>query len=84
MTDKKSHTELTGSDRFSVFFFAICFCLYVLNVLIGKANIVYELNIFHFGNVGEFLILFTASIAFIVAALHQEAVCISNRKSSKE
>ena len=54
----------------------ICFVLfatYFINVLFGKANISYGLNIPHLGNVAEFLLLFLASILLIVAALKTEA-----------
>lgn len=83
MTDKQCNTEFPWRDRISVILFAIFFGLYILNVLIGKAIIVFEWNFFHFGNVGEFLILLAASVAFVVTALHQEAVCNSNRNPDK-
>jgi hypothetical protein len=58
--------------------FVFFFGLYIVNVLIGKAIIVFKWEIFHFGNVGEFLILLSASIAFIVCALHKESVSKRN------
>jgi len=63
--------------RIAITISAVSFGLYVLNVLIGKANIVYGLKIFHFGNVGEFLILLVASVAFIAVALYEEATAKS-------
>lgn len=59
--------------RIAIIISALSFGIYVLNVLIGKANIVYGVEIFHFGNVGEFLILLVASVAFIAVALYEEA-----------
>lgn len=67
-----------GLTRIAIMISALSFGIYVLNVLIGKANIVYGLNIFHFGNVGEFLILLVASVAFIAVALYEEATSKSN------
>jgi len=54
----------------------ICFALfaiYFLNVLVGKVNISYGLNLIHLGNVAEFLMLFSAAVFLIVAALKAEA-----------
>jgi hypothetical protein len=39
----------------------------------GKANIIYELNLFQIGPIAEFLILLFSSTTFIAAALLQEA-----------
>jgi len=83
MTDKQYNTEFSWIDRISVTLFAIFFGLYILNVLIGKAIIVFKWNCFHFGNLGEFLILFAASVAFIMAALHRETVCKLNGNPDK-
>ena len=52
--------------------FAI-FATFFINVLFGKANIAYGLNIPHMGNVAEFLLLFLACCSLIVAALKREA-----------
>jgi hypothetical protein len=49
------------------------FALYFINVLLGKANISFGLNIPHLGNVAEFLLLFVACISLVVAALKSEA-----------
>ena len=49
------------------------FGAYFINVLIGKANISYDLNLPHLGNVPEFLLLSMASVLLIVAALKDEA-----------
>ena len=82
MTDEQRSAKHTKIWRIPVILFAIFFGLYILNVLIGKAKIVFGWEVFHFGNVGEFLILLTASVAFIVAALQSEAV-VKNRKLEK-
>lgn len=50
----------------------VLFALYFINVLLGKVNISYGLNLPHFGNVAEFLMLFGACILLIIAALKRE------------
>ena len=49
------------------------FALYFINVIFGKVNISYDLNIPHLGNVAEFLLLFSASVSLVAAALKSEA-----------
>ena len=51
----------------------VLFALYFINVLFGKANISYGLNMPHLGNVAEFLLLSMACVSLIVAALKAEA-----------
>ena len=51
----------------------VLFALYFINVLLGKANISFGLNIPHLGNVAEFLLLFVACISLVVSALKSEA-----------
>jgi len=85
MTNKQGKTGFTRGERIAVTVFGVFFGLYVLNVLLGKATIVFGWKTYHMGNVGEFLILLAASIAFIVAALHREALMKkSNLKPDKE
>jgi hypothetical protein len=50
----------------------VLFALYFINVLLGKVNISYGLNLPHLGNVAEFLMLFGACILLIIAALKRE------------
>jgi len=50
----------------------VMFALYLINVLLGKVNISYGLNLPHLGNVAEFLLLFGACILLIIAALKRE------------
>jgi len=51
----------------------VLFAIYFINVLFGKANISYGLNIPHLGNVAEFLLLSMTCVFLIVAALKAEA-----------
>ena len=51
----------------------VLFALYFINVLLGKAHISYDLNIPHLGNVAEFLLLLSASVSLVAAALKSEA-----------
>ena len=74
MTDEHSNTKKIRSIRIPVVLFVIFFVLYISNVLIGKANIVFGWEVYHFGNVGEFLIMLFAAVAFVTAALQSEAV----------
>lgn len=83
MENSQKKEKLTKSERFALLVFAVFSGLYLLNVLIAKGCIVYGWTVFHFGNVGEFLILFAASTAFVVAALHREAVFKSNEKTDQ-
>ena len=50
----------------------VLFATYFINVLLGKINISYNLNLPHLGNVAEFLLLFGACILLIIAALKRE------------
>ena len=50
----------------------VLFAAYFINVILGKINISYGLNLPHLGNVAEFLMLFGACILLIVAALKRE------------
>ena len=84
MTAKQGKNGLTRGELIAVSIFAALFGLYLLNILIGKANIVFGWNIFHVGSIGEFLMLLVASVAFIVAALHQETVRNLNQTPGKE
>lgn len=79
MTREHFKAEPAKAGRVGVILFAISFGLYVLNVLVGKASVVYGWEVLHLGNVAEFLLLFIAAIAFIVAALHAEAVEKKNK-----
>jgi hypothetical protein len=73
MTNGQNISEHKFGARIAIIVATVSFSLYVINMLIGKANIVYGKEMFHIGDIGEFLIMFVASIAFIVAALFQEA-----------
>ena len=84
MRNGRQHTDFTVGARIAIIVAAVSFGLYLLNVLIGKATIVYGWKIFFFGNVGEFLILLVAAISFIAAALLREAVRKLNQKPDKK
>jgi len=72
MTNGQNHTDHKLGSRIAIIVAILSFSLYVVNMLIGKANIVYGKQMFHIGDIGEFFMMFVASIAFIVAALFQE------------
>ena len=73
MTNGQTISEHKFGARVAIIVAIVSFSLYVINMLIGKGNIVYGWELFHIGDIGEFLIMFVASIAFIVAALFREA-----------
>lgn len=52
----------------------VLFGLFLLNIFLGKAALVFEMEpILLIGDVGEFLILLAAVIFFIIVVLHREA-----------
>lgn len=73
MKKKEKASQYSTSERLSLLIFGISSGLYLLNILIGKASILWGWKVFHLGNIGEFLLLFFASISLIAAALHREA-----------
>jgi hypothetical protein len=74
MSAQKSN-QLNGKQGgVSLVICLLLFSLYFLNVVLGKVNIAYGLNLPHLESVAEFLLLFAASIVLIVAALKREAM----------
>ena len=73
MTNGQNSSEHKFGSRIAIIVATVSFSLYAINMLVGKANIVYGKEMFHIGDIGEVLMMFVASIAFIVAALFQEA-----------
>ena len=59
--------------KVALYAFYLLFAIYFVNVLFGKATISFGMNLPHFGNVAEFLLLSVACVALIVAALKREA-----------
>lgn len=82
MKKEKKASQYSLSERLSLLIFGISSGLYILNVLIGKASILWGWKVFHLGNVGEFLILLVASISVIAAALHREAAEDSKQETN--
>jgi hypothetical protein len=82
MPTKQTNSASKKGSRIAVLLASISFGVYVLNVLAGKANIVYGWELFHLGNIGEFLTLLFSSTAFIAAALYQEAAWKSNPETN--
>ncbi len=69
----QKHNQITGrGERIWLNACFVLFALYLINVLFGKVNISYGLNLPHLGNVAEFLMLFGACILLIIAALKRE------------
>ena len=70
-TQKSNRTNGKG-ERISLIICFLLFALYLINVLLGKINISYGLNLPHLENVAEFLMLFGACVLLIIAALKRE------------
>ena len=81
MAAKQSNKANGKKGKVALFTFYALFAIYFINVLMGKAMVSYGVNLPHFGNVAEFLLLSVACIALIVAALKKEA---AENKSSVE
>ena len=72
MNAPKSNPITGKGDRISLIACIVLFALYLINVLLGKINILYGLNLPHLGVVAEFLMLFGTCILLIMAALKRE------------
>ncbi len=81
-TNRKERLYSTG-ERAALFTFWVSSSLFILNILIGKAAILWNWNLFKLGNVGEFLLLLIASISVVAASLHREA-SDNDRKETRE
>ena len=68
------HDNQTGSkvEKGALITSVALFTIFIINVILGKINIAYGLNLPHADNVGEFLLLFVACILMIIAALKRE------------
>ncbi|MBH53044.1 MAG: hypothetical protein CMI18_01720 [Opitutaceae bacterium] len=70
----KEKKNSNRGDRISLIVFWASSSLLLINILVGKGSQLWNWNIFNFGDLGEFLLLLTASISIIVVALHREAI----------
>jgi len=73
MAAEQNNKTKGKEGKVSLYAFYLLFAIYFVNVLFGKATVSHGLNLPHFGNVGEFLLLSVACVALIVAALKREA-----------
>ena len=61
------------SDTLFLVSAGVLFGLFLLNIFLGKAALVFGINpILSLGDVGEFLILLAAVICFMIVVLHRE------------
>jgi uncharacterized membrane protein (DUF485 family) len=72
MNAQKSNRIKGKMERISLIACILLFALYLINVLLGKVNISYGLNLPHLGNVAEFLLLFGACTLLITVTLKRE------------
>ncbi len=70
----------TRGSKIAITLSALSFAVYLLNIVAGKVNIVYELNLIKIGPIAECLVLLFSSATFIVAALLQEEAWKSNHE----
>jgi hypothetical protein len=73
MENPKMPKSETKKHRTSLIVAFVVFGMYFVNVLIGKANVLYKVGLPRLGNVGEFLLLAGAATFLIIAALEREA-----------
>ena len=72
MIAQKRNQETDSRDKIPLIACFVLFAIYLINLILGKINILYGLNLPHLGNVAEFLLLFGACILLIIAALKRE------------
>jgi hypothetical protein len=84
MKKEKKASKYSPGERLAIFTFIISSSLYLLNILIGKAKILWGWKVFHIGDIGEFLLLLVASVSFIAAALHREAAENSKQETNQQ
>lgn len=77
-------TDLQRLERWArrtLALFLIAFSVFVVNVLLGKAEVALGWNIpYRFSDVGAFLSLFAAAGFFTIAALTREAVVTASKE----
>jgi len=84
MKKEKKASKYSPGERLALLIFGISSGLYLLNILIGKASILWGWKVFYLGNIGEFLLLLVASISIIAAALHREAAEEGKQKTNQQ
>jgi len=72
MEQSAKHRKMRKPGKIPLTACIALFVLFFVNLLIGKANIVYQLSLPHMGNLAEFLLVGAASTLLIVAALERE------------
>lgn len=81
MTNKVETNGKCKKGRVMLYISLFGFTLYVANVVIHKANIVFGWKIWNLGNVGEFLLLFLASTILTIAAMQREVALGNGNRS---
>jgi hypothetical protein len=72
MNAQKNNRTTGKGEKISLLVCFLLFALYLINLILGKINISYGLNLPHLGNLAEFLLLFCACVLLIIAALKRE------------
>ncbi len=75
----------TKTNRWFLYSSGLLFGLFLLNVLLGKAALVFEMKLtFLLGDVGEFVILLAAVVCFVAEALRRESQEVANDTESAQ
>ena len=72
MAAQHDNQKDSREGRFVLIPCIVLFAVYFINVLVGKINISYNLNLPHLSNLVEFLLLFGTCFLLIIAALKRE------------
>lgn len=72
MADKTPGAPKESKGRIALYASLLTFILYLANIMLGKAKVVFHWQVWHLGNVAECLLLLLASTLLIVAALQRE------------
>lgn len=72
MNAPKNNRTTGKRERIPLLACFLLFAIYLINLILGKINISYGLNLPHLGNVAEFLLLSCACVLLIIAALKRE------------
>jgi hypothetical protein len=81
MTSDATKSSKCKKGRKMLYVSLFAFSLYMVNVLIGKANIVFGWKAWHLGNVAECLLLFLTSTLLIIAAMQRESALASGSQT---
>lgn len=77
---RQNSVNYSIGERITLIVFAVSLTLYFFNIILGKASVAWGWDVFYLGNFSEFLLLLTASIFFVIAALYRETRTDNNNE----